>query len=182
MRKHLLYKLLLINILGLCWAVCPAQTQTFFNKLYGTDSIGYTFTCIEKIGHNYIVAGGDGGLNITTTQNASILDSVGNVVESIVIDTALGVTSFFGKELFKVDDSTFVYAYNERQDSLSSFFDFKVIKFHLNGEVLWEKKWGTHLNDGLSSMIQTKDDGFLVLGFQRDDNAPIWWNDAYIVK
>ncbi|MFK7906349.1 MAG: T9SS type A sorting domain-containing protein [Chitinophagales bacterium] len=74
-----------------------------------------------------------------------------------------------GSTLIRVQNNYnhFILTYSKYKDDTYEDLDIVVVKFTLEGEIIWRKIYGDENWQGTHDIINTKDNGFLVAGFQQ---------------
>jgi hypothetical protein len=132
------------------------------------NSTGLSFNAIEKNNGNYIF--NSGGI---THSMVGEMDPDGNMIWAKGLEDSFGgiidITS-----LIKLQDDGFLVSANGSQHRF-----YKLLRFDSEGELVWSRFWGRG-NESNSGVIQTKDNGFAVVGHTGSNTFGL--TDVFIAK
>jgi hypothetical protein len=90
-----------------------------------------------------------------------------------------GIEVDFGNELIQTQDGGFLIA-GETSSYGSGGYDAYIIKTDQNGNPIWSKTFGGVLSDGVYSIQQTNDNGFVIVGYTRSFGSGV--QDVLLLK
>ncbi|ROL58470.1 hypothetical protein D9V84_01715 [Bacteroidetes/Chlorobi group bacterium Naka2016] len=179
--RSLLLLTILIPSLFLCFSKSFSQmNENFWAKLYGEDKSDVLHTFLILQDGNVILAG---WTNANINQNEDII-----LVRINEAGTILWQYSYFGDNLDyaqvispTLDNNIIVGCHTGSFGAGSS--DILLLKVDTDGNIIWQKTYGTYDDNAIASVIPTSDGGFLVggwsyLGGGRSHDATVFKTDA----
>ncbi len=135
--------------------------DTLWTKTYGGNDDDYGYDLKQTDDDGYILAGstssfGSGGFDFYVIRT----DSLG---DTLWTRTFGGVNDDYGRAVDIVKDGGFVIA--GEKDAIPQKPDAMIVRVDQSGQMLWEKLYGTTLEDGVYSIIQTNDGGYVLAGY-----------------
>ncbi len=142
--------------------------NTAWQKTYGGNSDDYSYSIRQTTDGGYIVAGetrsfGAGNSDFWVLK----LDSNGNVTWQ---KTYGGSSEDFTYSIWQTIDGDYV-AGGFTQSFGAGSYDYWVLKLDDNGNIVWQKTYGLSNNEGVLSIQQTADKGYIVAGPMRISSA-----------
>jgi len=168
------------------------QNTHYFNKILSNDTTIMLSTCVLPIDSGYLVTGIYNPTPIlpegqyTKKIFLQRLDSLGNEIGFHYLDSENSeeerqLTSPERGNLFiECSDGNFLLAYESGKDVSLTDLDIQYVKFNVNGEILWKKSITGETKQVVKSVIETSDNGFLLVGFNNIE--PIITSHFYAVK
>ncbi|MEZ4885086.1 MAG: hypothetical protein R3E32_10205 [Chitinophagales bacterium] len=143
--------------------------NTYFNKAIGNDTVSLLAAPNLPVQDGYLVAGGFSSYNNYRAIYIKKLDFDGNLLWTKIIDDEPIGPINDGTSMIRVQNNYnhFILTYPKFKDETYEDMDIAVVKFTLNGEILWRKVYGDENWQGTNAIINTKDNGFLIAGFQQ---------------
>ncbi|MBK7380185.1 MAG: T9SS type A sorting domain-containing protein [Ignavibacteriales bacterium] len=135
--------------------------DTLWTKTYGGNDDDYGYDLKQTDDGGYILAGatssfGAGGFDFYLIR----ADSIG---DTLWTKTFGGVNDDYGWSVDKTADGGFVIG--GEKDAVPQKPDAMIVKVDQSGQMLWEKLYGTTLEDGVYSIRQTNDGGYVLAGY-----------------
>lgn len=171
-------KNILLIITNLLIGLQLVSQSIMFNKGYDNDHQHETFTSILVLSDGYITMGpspdlylGNGEYYIVKT------DFTGEVIWEKVYGGT--IYSFLGGDIIKVDNGFVIF--QTRYNVLTGDGDFHLVKIDDEGNLIWEREFGTNAKkQGAVHVISTLEGGLMLVGFE--DKYPDELGDLYLVK
>ncbi|MGB0931175.1 MAG: T9SS type A sorting domain-containing protein, partial [Chitinophagales bacterium] len=159
-----LYVLLLLGLYSSSYS-----QNTYFNKAIGNDTITLLTAPNLPVQDGYLVAGGFSSYNNYRAIYIKKLDFNGNLLWTKIIDDEPVGPISTGTSMIRVQNNYnhFILTYPKPKDDTYEDSDIAVVKFTLNGEILWRRVYGDEDWQVPRAIINTADNGFLVAGFQQ---------------
>ncbi|WP_411894089.1 hypothetical protein [Winogradskyella sp. A2] len=104
---------------------------------------------------------------------------IANNVEVVAVETFGGSNNDSGQSVISTNDGGYaVLGYTQSNDGdvigkLDTSFDYWIIKYNSQNTIEWQKTFGGSGDDRGSSIIQTQDGGYAVLGFSFSDDGDV---------
>ncbi len=150
-----------------------AQEFTYFNKKLEFPNNNLVAVATLPIPNGYLVLG---NYNTSGTRAVFIarIDSKGDLIWISPLEDSLelgtGGGSATGACLVQIDETHFAVTYGIYKDVTFEDLDIALVKFTIEGDVLWQKEYGSDRQEQAYHLIHTKDDGFLMTGYQDVEN------------
>jgi hypothetical protein len=147
----------------------------FYERVFGSTSSDISVS-VKQISSGsiyvcgYSMGGIYGGYDVALVK----LDRYGNVLWTKYYGTA---GNDYGLYLHRNGDNDLIMS--TVYETADFTIDIKVIRVDSSGGVIWEKTYGTPVNESCRYIEQTKDKGFILAGFQNDGSGS---NDIYVLK
>lgn len=140
-------------------------TFSYFSQTYWADTMGILATVVEPITDGYLVVG-----PYTSINNKAIyvrkIDQRGNTIWFKYLDNTIYAGNVIaGPQLTKTSDGHFVLACHWKYPDES--LDARLIKFNVEGELLWSKTYERIGSEEPYQVIETTDKGLVVVGAQQ---------------
>ncbi len=182
-------RLLLISIL-IIFCLGPTHAQIKFEIIYGGSGYDHARSVWQTNDNGYIVSGFS---NVDGTTNTEVFllktDSVG-AIEWFKFHGGDEIQA--GKSVQQTMDNGFIVA-GYTNENIGNAYDFLLIKFDQNGELLWKKTYGGEDWDLGEYVEQTFDGGYIIGGstfslgnggedgylIKTDANGNVEWSKTY---
>lgn len=165
---------ILLSIITFSFSIAQQAPEIEWSNNYGGSDVDRVYSSIKDFREGYIIVGetksNDGdtdGLLIKINEGGDIVwqKTFGSKNDEYIADVSLTV------------DGGYVLGANSH--SLENDFDYWIIKLDGAGETTWERKFGGSNFDGIESIIQTTDRGFLISGVTFSNDGDITQNKGY---
>lgn len=151
--------------------------DTLWTRTFGGGNIDEASSLEQTVDRGYIIVG---STNTIGMGNFDILliktDEYG---EEIWTKTFGGILDDFGSSVQQTTDSGYVLI-GSTESFASGMQDIWLIKTDVNGNVIWDKRFGWTDYAGGSDVQQTTDGGYIVSGFSPSIGG--WWSDFWLIK
>jgi len=160
-----------------CLTKTDFDGNLLWSKSYGGNGIDNLSSIIQTNDNNYLLGGS------STSNDENVANNYGGqdiwIVKTNTEGEILWEKNYGGssndelKSILKLNDGNFILAGN----TFSSDFDvsnhngssdFWLVKISPNGDILWEKAYGSEDNETLEDIKQTPDNGFIMVGSIND--------------
>ncbi|MFX0113133.1 MAG: hypothetical protein ACFFB3_01155 [Candidatus Hodarchaeota archaeon] len=148
-----------------------------WNRTYGGSNHDYAKSLLQTADGGFLLAGftnshGAGDFDIWLVKT----NSTGGVQWN---RTYGGLNDEFADSLLQTADGGFLVV-GETESYGAGGFDFWLMKINLTGAVLWNQTYGGSNSDEVSSLLQTADGGFLLVG--ETESYGVGSDDIWLVK
>ncbi len=89
----------------------------------------------------------------------------GTVLDYHILDDSTNNTTIVsGRQFIQTEDGNFALTYQKRYEPIGENTDVMLIKFTSTGQTLWSKRFGFDSVDNPNEVVQTSDEGYLIIG------------------
>ncbi len=175
--------LIIVYLSFLLINICHAQDgQYYFNKLhpYDGDTLALNGMSSLEVEEGYLLAGefAQGEVQGFCVRKLSLYGEV-EWLKTFPIEENV-VTLNYGSVLLKTADNNFLLGGTAGETNyLKKFY---LVKFTTEGEVLWIKSYAYDQHNGIPTIINTLDGGFLLSGFTQDTTPDVIPTKPYMLK
>ena len=170
---------------GNFWVVkTDGQGNMEWNKTYGGDLREIAYSVVEASDGGYAVAGYTWSFTSAGKQDFWLVktDGLGNVEWN---QTYGGPGFDVAYSLISTSDGGYAIA-GQSNSFGTGDDDFWLVKTDVNGNMMWNKKYGSTESEGAYALIETSDGGYAIAGYANADilqaSLPIFTQDGWLVK
>ncbi len=148
------------------------QASMIYNTTYGSEGYGIS----KSFQNNYIITGAKASASSNDDLYLIKTDSIGDTLWTRSYDNS---QTDVGQAVEQTSDSGFIAA-GFTQNTITSQYNFFLVKTKQNGDTIWTKLYGGATSCGANSVQQTMDGGYIVEG--RIVNGVPINSDIYLIK
>ena len=153
--------------------------QHYFNKTFELEGGSYITPLIDTVDNGYLMISSEYNEEINRSLKLQRLDSLGNIEWYSQLDSADYKLNLIAHGFIKTSDENYMVFYSSASTDQND--DIRLVKISGDGEIIWKQTVGDFANEFMHQIIETSDNGFLLVGGRQIVN-PLGYAHNYVMK